>query len=193
MRRRLAVALLVLAIARPAGAARELPSGARMRDCKDACPTLVVIPAGRFVMGADAGEPDRPEGPPHAVTIARPFALATHEVSNAEYERFLMATRRRPTAGCRAFDPATGRVDPNPASDVRHPGPGAGEGRPDMPAVCVSWTDARDYAALMAAAGFRDVRLGYQSTAVDADTAPRVFKPESDGVFRSWFVASGRA
>jgi ubiquinone/menaquinone biosynthesis C-methylase UbiE len=50
-----------------------------------------------------------------------------------------------------------------------------------------------DYAQLMAAAGFTDVQVGYQSTAIDARTAPKVFKPESDGVFRSWFVTSGRA
>lgn len=50
-----------------------------------------------------------------------------------------------------------------------------------------------DYAALMAVAGFSDVRVGYQSTATDARTSPKVFKDQSDGVFRSWFVASGRA
>ena len=50
-----------------------------------------------------------------------------------------------------------------------------------------------DYAALMAAAGFANVRVGYQATAFDARTAPKLFKPESDGVFRSWFVASGFA
>lgn len=50
-----------------------------------------------------------------------------------------------------------------------------------------------DYRDLMQAAGFSDVQVGYQSTAIDARTSPKCFKPESDGVFRSWFVASGRA
>ena len=50
-----------------------------------------------------------------------------------------------------------------------------------------------DYASLMAAAGFGDVKVGYQSTATDAHKSPKVFKDQSDGVFRSWFVASGRA
>ncbi len=50
-----------------------------------------------------------------------------------------------------------------------------------------------DYAGLMAAAGFRDIQTGYQSTATDARTAPKVFKDTSDGVFRSWFVTSGVA
>ena len=50
-----------------------------------------------------------------------------------------------------------------------------------------------DYATLMRAAGFKDVQVGYQSTAIVARDAAKVFKPESDGVFRSWFVTSGRA
>lgn len=49
-----------------------------------------------------------------------------------------------------------------------------------------------DYAQLMTANGFTDVRVGYQTTATDARTGPKLFEGESDGVFRSWFVASGR-
>lgn len=50
-----------------------------------------------------------------------------------------------------------------------------------------------DYRQLMQAASFSDVQIGYQSTAFDARSAPKVFKDTSDGVFRSWFVTSGRA
>ena len=50
-----------------------------------------------------------------------------------------------------------------------------------------------DHGQLMRSAGFSDVRVGYQSTAFDARTAPKTFKDTSDGVFRSWFVTSGRA
>jgi ubiquinone/menaquinone biosynthesis C-methylase UbiE len=50
-----------------------------------------------------------------------------------------------------------------------------------------------DYRALMIGAGFKDVQLGYQSTASDARTSPGIFKDTSDGVFCSWFVTSGRA
>ena len=150
----------LLGLAAPAvAAAAPLAPGTTLRDCRGDCPTLVVIPPGSFVMGAAAGEADRPEGPPHPVTIPRPFALAAREVSNAEYERFLKATRRAPTPGCRAFDPKTGKVDPDPASDVRRPGPGAGDGHPAMPAVCVSWTDAQDYAAWLARRTGKPYRL----------------------------------
>lgn len=50
-----------------------------------------------------------------------------------------------------------------------------------------------DYGALMQAAGFEDVRIGYQSASSDARAGAKAFKDTSDGVFRSWFVASGRA
>jgi SAM-dependent methyltransferase len=50
-----------------------------------------------------------------------------------------------------------------------------------------------DYGVMLQEAGFADVRAGYQSTAFNARGGPHQFGPESQGVFRSWFVASGRA
>lgn len=50
-----------------------------------------------------------------------------------------------------------------------------------------------DYGAMMREAGFADVRAGYQSTASGARNGPHHFGPDSQGVFRSWFVTSGRA
>lgn len=50
-----------------------------------------------------------------------------------------------------------------------------------------------DYEAMLREAGFADVRAGYQSTAFNARGGPHHFGPESQGVFRSWFVTSGRA
>jgi ubiquinone/menaquinone biosynthesis C-methylase UbiE len=50
-----------------------------------------------------------------------------------------------------------------------------------------------DYGDVMQGLGFSDVRIGYQSTATDARASAKVFKESSDGVFRSWFVVSGRA
>ncbi|WP_044562165.1 class I SAM-dependent methyltransferase [Azospirillum sp. B4] len=50
-----------------------------------------------------------------------------------------------------------------------------------------------DYGQLMRAAGFADIRVGYQATAFNGRTAPRKFGEASEGVFRSWFVTSGRA
>jgi ubiquinone/menaquinone biosynthesis C-methylase UbiE len=49
-----------------------------------------------------------------------------------------------------------------------------------------------DYAEVMQSLGFADVKVGYQSTATDARSSAKLFKDTSDGVFRSWFVVSGR-
>jgi formylglycine-generating enzyme required for sulfatase activity len=48
--------------------------------------SLVLVPAGAFVMGEPDGYPD--EGPPSAVEIRRPFWMGTTEVSNEQYRRF---------------------------------------------------------------------------------------------------------
>ncbi|MBN1673298.1 MAG: SUMF1/EgtB/PvdO family nonheme iron enzyme [Kiritimatiellae bacterium] len=47
---------------------------------------LVLVPAGRFVMGSTCGFPD--ETPPHPVRIERPFWLGRCEVSNRQFARF---------------------------------------------------------------------------------------------------------
>ncbi len=52
----------------------------------DFCPTMKLIPAGRFSMGSNKGNKD--EKPVHLVTIAKPFEIATHELSLGEYKMF---------------------------------------------------------------------------------------------------------
>ncbi len=64
--------------------------GKPFRDCPD-CPELVSIPAGSFSMGAQPGDQaDRPEEKPaHQVTLAKPFALMTKEVSRDQFNAFV--------------------------------------------------------------------------------------------------------
>lgn len=64
------------------------PSAARkpgtvFRDCSD-CPEMVVVPAGKFVMGWDGG--DRGERPAHEVVIAKPFAIGKFEVTFDDWD-----------------------------------------------------------------------------------------------------------
>ncbi len=49
---------------------------------------MVVVPAGQFVMGSPPSETGRyeDEGPPHLVTIAKPFAVGKYEVTFNEWE-----------------------------------------------------------------------------------------------------------
>ncbi len=63
----------------------EPGSGQSFKDCAD-CPEMVVVPAGKFTMGAPKTEPEyhSSEKPQHEVTIAKPFAVGRFEVTFAE-------------------------------------------------------------------------------------------------------------
>lgn len=89
--------------------------GGSFRDCPY-CPRMVVLPAGRFLMGSPRNEKYRfdNEGPRHPVTVPRPFAMAAHPITVQQ----LAAWRKT-------------RVPP-------------GEAR--YPAVMISWYDAVAYA-----------------------------------------------
>jgi iron(II)-dependent oxidoreductase len=88
-------------------------------DLKDPV-AMVYVPGGSYVMGADKGFPD--EQPKHEISID-PFYIDIHEVTVAQYKKFL---------------DETGRSAPGfwlPEID-----------RPDHPVVGVSWKDAAAYA-----------------------------------------------
>lgn len=74
----LSVALLVSGIAR---------GDEVNKDC-DVCPEMVVIPAGKFIMGSDSSERghNANEAPAHAVTFAQPFAIGKYEITFAEWD-----------------------------------------------------------------------------------------------------------
>ena len=57
------------------------------KDCAE-CPEMVVVPAGEFMIGSPANEPDRRdhEGPKRKVTIAKPYAVGKFEVTFAEWD-----------------------------------------------------------------------------------------------------------
>lgn len=87
-----AIFLSSTAMAAPIG--RNTPPGTVFKDC-DVCPAMVVVPAGRFVMGAPAQKNswDDPatagSQPEHEVVIANPFAVGQAEVSIEEFRQFL--------------------------------------------------------------------------------------------------------
>jgi formylglycine-generating enzyme required for sulfatase activity len=117
-------------------------AGTVFRDCPD-CPDMVVIPAGRFVMGAPKEDEDRrdDETPLHKVTIGAPFALATTEVTRDQFAAFIAATGHDMSGDCYLADDKQGRSDD--AANWQAPGfPQSGAD----PVVCVSWRDAQAYA-----------------------------------------------
>jgi formylglycine-generating enzyme required for sulfatase activity len=81
---RLRIGLAAAWLAAGGALAAEAPTpGTVFRDCP-VCPEMVVIPAGEFVMGSAAGEPQ--ERPAHRVVLARPFALGRYETTFEEWE-----------------------------------------------------------------------------------------------------------
>jgi formylglycine-generating enzyme required for sulfatase activity len=109
------------------------------QECPE-CPTMVGIPAGKFVMGSPAGEPGRfdSEGPQRPVTV-KAFALGKTDVSSGEFLAFLRATGYRPKP-CNAM------------LDLGWKSPGRGlayapqdQEPPRWPAVCLDWKDAHAY------------------------------------------------
>ena len=52
---------------------------------------MVLIPAGKFLMGSPAGENGRgdDEGPQHQVTISKPFHMGVYEVTQEQYEQVM--------------------------------------------------------------------------------------------------------
>ena len=102
---------------------REGQPGTRIRDC-EACPDLVVVPAGSFMMGSPASEWGRfnNEGPQRRVTIAEPVAVGVYEVTFREWDACVSE------GGCNGYRPD-----------------GWGWGRGGRPVINVSWDDARAY------------------------------------------------
>jgi formylglycine-generating enzyme required for sulfatase activity len=86
--------------------------------------SMVLIPAGNFVMGKEGGGEDCP---PHQVEISA-FYLDKYEVTNGEYLKFCEATDHRLPEFW-----GTGNY-------------GSGPEFPDHPVVGVSWNDARLFA-----------------------------------------------
>jgi hypothetical protein len=67
--------------------------GSEFNECVTGCPTMVVVPAGKFMMGSPASEKGRRDndGPQHEVTIAKPFAVGRTEVTFAEWDACVAA------------------------------------------------------------------------------------------------------
>lgn len=127
-------------------------------------PTMVVIPAGSYMMGSPDDEPDRfsNEGPLHRVTIDRGFALARTEVTVGEFALFINDTGYRTDAeidgSSRVYDPESGRMDNENRITWRNDFVGE-DASADLPVVHVSWNDALAYANWLSEQTGRAYRL----------------------------------
>ena len=128
-----------------------LPLSSFRDDC-NACPELILVPAGVFVMGSDG---HAAEMPTHRVPIRR-FAVGRHEVTRGEYAAFVDATGRGDPVGCRVLN-AAGGTGNDPRASWRTPGFAQHDDR--HPVVCVSWADARAYVSWLSGQAGVEYRL----------------------------------
>ena len=110
--------------------------GKVFKDCKD-CPEMVVLPAGTFTMGTPDDEVGREpdEGPMHAVTFAKPFAMSRFQITAGEWDSYIRQTGVKIAGG----DTRPGRECI--ASKPRYPQ------SPRQPAVCMDMDDIKHYVA----------------------------------------------
>src|SRR4029077_14320875 len=126
------------------------------RDCPE-CPEMVVVPAGRFTMGAPPHEEVAVELQREVqvqVNIAAPFTVGRHAVTRAEFATFVAATSRPVEGGCGGWIDAAWSRDPQ--RSWRSPGFPQDD---DHPAVCVSWDDAQAYVAWLSSLTGKPYRL----------------------------------
>ena len=129
--------------------------GSVFRDCAD-CPEMVIVPAGRFVMGTAESDPirDKDEGPQREVTFASAFAVSKFEVTRGQFRQFVSETGYEALRNCTVFSGArTERVESKGWEDTNFPQTDA------HPVSCVSWLDAKAYIAWIAAKTGKPYRL----------------------------------
>jgi formylglycine-generating enzyme required for sulfatase activity len=105
------------------GGPLEHEVGSTFTDC-DNCPDMVVVPAGRFLMGAAKAEKGHQpaEEPQHEVTVPAPLAISKYEITFDEWEACALE------GGCAKYRPQD-----------------SGWGRGRRPAIYVSYDDAKSY------------------------------------------------
>lgn len=111
-------------------------AGLVSRDCRDACPEMVLIPAGEFNMGSPLTEAGRdpPEGPPHKVKIRQGFLVGKYDITVSQYSRFASETHHNNGDTCNEMPDLSWRNPGFPQAD-------------SSPVVCVSFVDAQAYIA----------------------------------------------
>jgi formylglycine-generating enzyme required for sulfatase activity len=115
---------------------RDARPGSDFTECARGCPTMVIVPAGKFVMGSSPDEKDRSpsEGPQREVSIVRPFAVGKTEVTFEQWDSCVAA------GAC------------EPARDSTW-------GRGDRPVINVIWDDAKQYVAWLSRVTGNEYRL----------------------------------
>jgi formylglycine-generating enzyme len=170
--------VLAFALSLAAGAARadDRPPA---RPADRAGLTLVPVASGEFLMGTsdEQGDQLRPpfwrsapiqrdedletEKPRHHVRISKGFYISAHEVTVAQFRRFVTATgylteAEKDGRGGRGFNRTTGRFETAARYNWKNPG---FPQRDDHPVVLVSWNDAARFCAWLSGEEHATYRL----------------------------------
>ena len=174
----------------PPPAAAAAPQIPGQRDCPT-CPEMVSLPPGAFVMGPAPAEEDEAKvlegfrvGPTHRVVIGYSFAIGRYEVTRGEFAAFVAATGRQVSDGCRGFR-SQESVEEIPGRSWRNPG----FTQTDRdPVVCVSWREAKAYAAWLAQVTGKGYRLPseaeWEYAARAGSQASRYWGDQAEGACR---------
>lgn len=165
--------------------------GEVFRDCPT-CPLMKALPPGRFAQGAGPGQADATpiEQPQHPVRIAYSLGVGVYEITVGEYKEFADATQHR-SAGCQMYDgswQANSELNWNNAGYTQTAA---------HPVVCVSWRDAREYAAWLSHKTGQRYRLPSDSeweyAARAGSLLPRPWNTNVEGACKSANVADQAA
>jgi formylglycine-generating enzyme required for sulfatase activity len=108
------------------------PSSAVTADPK--VQDMVFIPAGEFIMGSADEEVNADEKPSHKVFVDS-FYIDRHEVTNSQYQKFILATGHPAPFFDRPW------AEPYNWKGTAYP-----DGKGNHPVVLVNWADAQSYA-----------------------------------------------
>lgn len=153
---------------------------------------MIVVPAGDFLMGSSEAETQREarapaqaasERPQHREALPRPPAIGRYLITVAQFDRFVRATGRDMAKGCTVddggiwlFEPRRSYRDPAFPQTRAHP------------AVCVTWDDAKAYAAWLSTATGHAYRLLHETefeyAARGGTTTARWWGDSPDGLCR---------
>jgi formylglycine-generating enzyme required for sulfatase activity len=107
--------------------------GSEFQECANGCPMMIVVPAGKFMMGSP-DESMRNEGPQHEVKIAAPFAVSKFDVTFDEWDQ------------CTAAGVCPRALE-------------SGWGRSNRPVINVSWDDSKTYVSWLSRLTGKEYRL----------------------------------
>jgi formylglycine-generating enzyme required for sulfatase activity len=127
--------------------------------------TLVLLPAGEFLMGAPAADNAAAddERPQHRVRLSRPFYMGSHEITVGEFRSFVAETGSRTEAessgkGGTIYLSDTNTYEQFPQYNWRNPGLALPQAE-EEPVVQVSWNDAVAFCRWLSGREGRPYRL----------------------------------